>query len=283
MAVTSLVLGLLSFFCWIFTGLPAIILGIIALGQIDRSQGRLTGKGMAIAGITTGSISLLMIIPMMVALLLPAVQAAREAARRNVATNNMKVILIALQNYHDTRKAFPPAAAVEGEGAGLSWRVHILPFLDDDSNRLYEQFHLDEPWDSPHNLELAQQMPEVFKDPSGKIAPGKTSYLAVVGPGTAFGDGTKRLSLLTFRDGTSNTVMVVEADPEEAVEWTKPADWQYDPNDPTRGLGNLRPNGFMAGFADAHIEFIENGTPAEEIHAIMTRAGGEPRQDGPGF
>src|SRR5262245_60819279 len=83
MAITSFVLGIVSFFCSIVTGLPAIILGAIALGKIKRSQGQLTGDGFAIAGIVTGAVSSLMILPIMVALLLPAVQAAREAARRN--------------------------------------------------------------------------------------------------------------------------------------------------------------------------------------------------------
>src|SRR3990172_9577430 len=85
MAITSLVLGCSSFMCWIFTGLPAVILGAVALMKINRSGGQLKGEGLAIGGIVTGGVSTFLVLPIMVALLLPAVQAAREAARRNIA------------------------------------------------------------------------------------------------------------------------------------------------------------------------------------------------------
>jgi uncharacterized membrane protein len=269
MAITSLVLGISSFFCWIITGLPALILGIVSLVQINRSGGRLKGEGMAIAGIVTGSISTLFVLPIMIALLLPAVQAAREAARRNHSTNNMKQIMLGLLNHHDARRGFPPA----GGGQGLSWRVHILPFLEE--QELYEQFHLDEPWDSDHNKGLIARMPDVYKNPNDVVADGETTYLAVTGPGTAFEDGKASYQPRDFTDGTSRTIMIVEADADQSVIWTKPDDWQFDPNDPTQGLGSLRPGGFLAAFADAHLEFISNVTDDEVVKAMMTRAGGE--------
>ena len=81
-----------------------------------------------------------------VALLLPAVQAVREAARRNQSTNNMKQLGLSMHIYHDLKKRFPPAAISDKNGKPLlSWRVAILPYLDE--NELYKQFHLDEPWD----------------------------------------------------------------------------------------------------------------------------------------
>ncbi len=86
----------------------------------------------------------------LVALLLPAIQAAREAARRNQAVNSMKQIMLSMHNYADSHKVLPPHANYSGDGKPLlSWRVHILPYLEE--NELYHQFHLDEPWDSPHN------------------------------------------------------------------------------------------------------------------------------------
>jgi prepilin-type N-terminal cleavage/methylation domain-containing protein len=79
------------------------------------------------------------IIGVLVALLLPAIQAAREAARRSSCGNNLKQLGLALQNYHDARKTFPYAAVVSTSTAGLfnntpyqgpSWVVAILPFIE---------------------------------------------------------------------------------------------------------------------------------------------------------
>ena len=77
-------------------------------------------------------------------------------------------------------------------------------------------------------------------------------------------------------DGLSNTIILVEADPDLAVEWTKPEDWQFDPNDPAHGLGGLRPMGFLAAFGDGSVRFIPNSTSPQEVQAMMTAAGREP-------
>ena len=120
------------------------------------------------------------VIGILVALLLPAVQAAREAARRTQAMNNLKQQVLAMHNYHDAKKSFPAHAICDANGKPLlSWRVQILPYLEQQA--LYNEFHLDEPWDSDHNKPLIARMPVVYDDPSYNIAPGKTAYLAVVG------------------------------------------------------------------------------------------------------
>jgi len=107
------------------------------------------------------------IIGVLVALLLPAVQAAREAGRRNAAANELKQIAIAMHNYHDTNKHFPARTIRDAEGkALLSWRVAVLPYIDQID--LYNQFHLDEAWDSPHNKSLIGKMPSLFADPNPK-------------------------------------------------------------------------------------------------------------------
>ncbi len=271
MAITSLVLGVASFMCWIFTGLPAVVLGAISLRNIYRSNGQLKGEGLAIGGIVTGGITTFFILPVMIALLLPAVQAAREAARRSVSMNNMRQIMLAMHNFADRQGTFPPTGG--GAGPQLSWRVHLLPYLEQQA--LYEQFHLDEPWDSEHNLALLAKMPDVYKDPNARLPVGMTLYLAVTGPGTAFEDPAVGPSLREFLDGASNTIMLVEADADQAVEWTKPGDWQFDPSDPARGLGESRHFGFLAGFADGSVRFIGSDTNPDVLKAMMTRAGRE--------
>ena len=113
------------------------------------------------------------------------------------------------------------------------------------------------------------------KAAADKLPTGKTAFLLVTGSGTAFENGSATPSVRDFSDGTSNTIILVEADADEAVEWTKPDDWRFDPNDPTRGLGSLRPAGFLAGFADTHIDFITNDADPEVIKSLMTPAGRE--------
>ena len=100
-----------------------------------------------------------------------------------------------------------------------------LPFLDE--VRLYEQFHLDEPWDSPHNKSLIAKMPPMFVRPGLELEAGKTVFLGVAGRKGPFrelredGAGAR---IGQINDGTSNAVLVVECGEAAAEIWTKPAD-----------------------------------------------------------
>jgi len=217
----------------------------------------------------------------LVALLLPAVQAAREAARRTHSSNNLKQLGIAMHNYHDTFRSFP--AAYNSDAAGkplLSWRVHLLPFLEEQA--LYVRFRLDEPWDSPHNRELIAQMPALFQAPGSKAPPGKTNYLGVRGeemtfiapkPAETRPAGSR---LADFLDGTSNTMMIVEAGDALAVEWTRPADYEPDETQPLQGLVGLRPGGFQGAFADGSVRFIAGAIAPEMLMRYFTKADGLP-------
>jgi hypothetical protein len=217
----------------------------------------------------------------LVALLLPAVQAAREAARRAQTMNHLKQLGLAMHNFHDTFRAFPAAYSVDEDGKPLlSWRVHVLPFLEE--GRLYEEFRLDEPWDSPHNRQLIAQMPEVFKAPGSQAPPGKTNYLGVRGEDMAFiapkqAERTPRgSSLREFLDGTSNTVMIVEANDQSAVEWTRPVDFEPDANQPLEGLVGLRPGIFQALFADGSVRAISETIDPVTLMRLFTKADGHP-------
>jgi len=112
--------------------------------------------------------------PIAVALLLPAVQAARESARRMQGSNNLKQQLLAMHNFHDTHNGFPAAYSTNKDGKPLlSWRVHILPYIE--QQPLYNEFKLDEPWDSEHNKKLIAKMPQVFRSPNSTARPGMTT------------------------------------------------------------------------------------------------------------
>lgn len=206
----------------------------------------------------------------LVALLLPAVQAAREAARRNQSLNNMKQLILALLNYESAKGMFPPQAIYSADGKPLlSWRVAILPYLE--HKALYNRFHLDEPWDSEHNRPLVDLMPVVFQNPSQPLPPGKTTYLAVVGEKCLFDGTANGLSLRDITGGTAHTIAIVEANTELATDWTKPDDWSFNEKDPKAGLGRAHPGGNTVVFADGHTEFISTTIDPETLKRMFTR------------
>ena len=211
--------------------------------------------------------------PMMAAMLVPAVQAAREAARRTQCANNLKQIGLALLNYENANNAFPAAYSVDKNGKPLlSWRVAILPYLE--RSDLYEQFHLDEPWDSANNKKLIPLMPPIFRCPDSEAAPGKTTYLTVRGKDTVF-PGDKGIALQDITDGTSFTILVVDASDKLAVDWTKPDDFTPDAKDPVKGLSDHHPNGFNVIMADCSVHFLSESIDLKVLQNLFTRNDGQ--------
>lgn len=190
------------------------------------------------------------------------------------ASNDLKQIALAIQSYADKQDHLPPAAIADANGRLLlSWRVAILPYLGKEA--LYKQFHLNEPWDSMHNKRLLNQMPTVFGWPFDKRVPrGKTCILAPVGDKLAF-DGTRERTFAEFSDGLSNTILVVEAAPNRAVEWTRPLDLELDESNPSDGLFGHREGGVLAAFADGSVKFIPQTTSKDVLRALFTINGGE--------
>jgi len=150
-------------------------------------------------------------------------EAAGENARRHKVRNDLRMIALAMHNYHDMYKSFPPGATVDKNGKPLlSWRVHILPFLE--QNALYRKFKLDEPWDSEHNRKLVDQMPDIYAGFGSSLREGKTSILGFAGSGGLFPKPGETVRIHDVKDGTSNTIMCIAAPASQAVVWTKPDD-----------------------------------------------------------
>lgn len=222
-------------------------------------------------------------LPITMAMMLPAIQASRSAARRTQGANNLRQIGLAMHNFEATFNSLPAAYSIDDEGEPLlSWRVHLLPFLQEAA--LYDEFKLDEPWDSEHNRKLIERMPPVFAAVGSELEEGKTNYVAVRGDRAIFAvpnadqAGRTTPAGIGFRhilDGTSNTIAVVEASDERGVIWTKPDDLPYDERDPMAGLVGLYPEGFQALFTDGSVRFIPAHLAAEILNALFTRDGGE--------
>jgi hypothetical protein len=152
----------------------------------------------------------------------------RGAAQGQKHSNNLKQIALAFLLYADAHGGqLPPAVIYSKDGKPLySWRVELLPYIEE--QQLYNEFHKDEPWDSPHNKTLLARIPKAFTLP-GAPASNRTAYQVFVGPNTPWiGDGRNGPRMpASFPDGTSNTILVAEAMSE--VEWTKPADITLGP------------------------------------------------------
>jgi hypothetical protein len=197
-----------------------------------------------------------------------------NAIDRARCSNNLKQIGLALHNYHDVYSKFPAVASFDKNNKPLlSWRVHLLPYLDQEA--LYKEFRLDEPWDSEHNKKLVARMPAVFRCPVSRTAPGQTTYLAPVGKETMFSGENKPLRMADVFDGSSNTIFVVDADDKNAVPWTKPADLAYDSRKPWSGLIGHHGESCVALFVDGSVHVLTPKIPPERLHALFTRAGGE--------
>lgn len=196
-------------------------------------------------------------------------QIAKDRAK---SMNNLKQIGLAFHSYTDVNGQFPKNEVDDKGKPLLSWRVLMLPYLEEDA--LYKEFKLNEAWDSTHNKKLIEKMPKVFTPVRGKAGKGETFYRGFTGPSTIFEAG-KKLSFRDVTDGSSNTLLCVEA--EKPCPWTKPDDLPFDPKKdelPKVG-GTMFETGFNALMCDGSVRFIKKNIAKENLKSLITRDGGE--------
>ncbi|WP_232107187.1 DUF1559 domain-containing protein [Gimesia alba] len=200
----------------------------------------------------------------MVAAILPGILQAREAARRSASKNNIRRIMLAFHNYHLDHKHFPPAVVVGPDGkTPHSWRVELLPYLDQQA--LYDQYRMNEPWDSPHNRKIAKTVVPVFNNPNSEKST-NASYFVVTGPGTVFGNKTG-IKLSEILGGTSNTIAVFEA--KRDIPWTKPADIPFD-GKKVPEFGGFHQGGAHVGLCDGSVRFLSELTNKDFLKTLLT-------------
>jgi hypothetical protein len=180
--------------------------------------------------------------------------------------NNLMFLALATHNFAAANGSrFPAPAIRKSEKAVLSWRVAILPYLE--QSALYERFHLDEAWDSPHNALLLKEMPRVYRPVTNRETTAYTTYYQrLVGPRSLFGgDECARADINMF---ARPTLLIVEA--AVAVPWTKPEDLPYDDGKRSLTLGGPREDGSYASFADGSVRFLSREHSPETFRALIT-------------
>lgn len=227
-----------------------------------------------------------------VMLWLPSLNHGPESGRRSACKNNLKRIGLALHDYHAFYDSFPPAFIADKEGRPMhSWRVLILPQLG--QLPLYDLYRFDEPWDGPNNRRLGDQILEVYccpsedrprdparsQDPRWSNESTLTSYLAVIGPETAW-PGAMSTSPSDLRDGASATILVVEV-ANSGIHWMEPRDLHILQMAPSvqakegQGISSRHNGGAHALFGDGGVRFVSESLSREQVHGVLTRNGGE--------
>lgn len=206
-----------------------------------------------------------------------SMNAAQGQARQLSNLNNLKQIGLSVWNHHFEYKKYPVGEDEriqfkDGKPL-LSWRVHLLPFLDQQA--LYDEFHLDEPWDSEHNKTLLEKMPPFYVDQKNPLPSGMTNYLA---PGTESSilGGTSAVKQADVVDGMTNTILVMIVAPEKAVPWTKPADLSVDEDDPVGSLGEFPDGSISVLFGDGSVKPISLSIESDVLLHLFDKRDGNP-------
>lgn len=194
---------------------------------------------------------------------------AHEASLRIQSQKNLRQIALALHNYHDARRSFPPPVLYDKEtGTPYSWRVAVLPFLE--QSALYDLYRRDEPWDSEHNLKIAKTVVPVFTSPTEPTST-NAAYFALVGSETVFA-GKDGVEFQQIPDGMAQTLLVVEA--KRNIPWTKPEDIPYAKDRPLPRLGGFFAGGFHASFVDGSVRFFSDGIRPQTLRNLIEKADG---------
>lgn len=259
LAVWCFIFGLLSFLLPVVFSVRAIVLGMFAMAELKRTQDPRSGYGWATTGIACGWITLLCCGGCLGAgpLLEMLERRIKSHSPLSDTVHQSRNFVMALRDY-ETQHGSLPVIAPTGTAPGLSWRVHILPYIG--HGELYNQFHLNEPWSSPHNQLLIPKMPNEFQryDSNLPQQSGRTCFQLVIGPGSMFDPVNGRPSLTP---PNKTTVLVVITDDAHAVTWTAPQD--YNRSLAPVGLWTRRFGGTVVAHSDGGANTRDVKSPAD--------------------
>lgn len=237
------------------------------------------------------------IIGILIALLLPAVQAAREAGRRAHCLNNLRQMGIGLHNYHDALRSFPPGGieprSIVPGGKQFAWSAMLLPYVEQES--LYETIDFGKPFSDPVNAQAAATVVAIYICPTvprtSKLHSGRgaTDYGGIYGErittpnnppkGVMLYDRVIRIH--EIRDGTSNTIAISEDTKFNDMQWINGLnvfDQAFAINKAPSFENDIRsdhPGGAQALLCDGSARFLPENMDLETLAAICTRDGSE--------
>lgn len=201
-----------------------------------------------------------------------------ERGRQRHIAERMSQIADAMVEFAERNGALPAPASVDASGRPLlSWRVQILPFVGEQA--LYEQFTLDEPWDSEHNRALIARMPDVFKTPGKDAGAGVTSFLMPTGPETIFVNNTG--PALSDLGAKPEETIILVLSPSEEVEWTKPADHAFAAQSSVPSLSLNSRLDLVAGFANGKARVVEALNEGQRLLPMFAGRAIPPEQPAP--
>ena len=240
-----------------------------------------------------GSVGSTAVVPIMAALLLPAVQQAREAARRTQSKNNLRQLALGMHNYHDAYGAFP-AGTVKNERLApeerLGWAVSILPFIE--ALNAYRRVDMKAGWNDQDDV-VSQLTLSVYRNPSmprDESPAGDLDYLGVAGigpnaaslknhdPNAGIFGYNRRTRIRDITDGTSHTMMIadsVKPNPYTQGHLTIRGFSEKPYINGPDGIGSSHSGGMQAAFADGSVRFISESIDPTVLEALATKAGGE--------
>jgi len=208
------------------------------------------------------------------ALLLPAMDAAREATRRRQCAERMQRVALAMLLYESDRGTLPPACTVDADGNPLhSWRVVLLPYLGQQT--LYDKIRLDEPWNSEHNRSFHSEAVAFYQCPSAELSPGQTTYSVVVGPEMPL-EGAEGKKLAAFGPKSAAMILVVER--------TQPVCWMDPTQDVPQGVADVgidkkqrrggeiaspHPGGAIFGLRNAGCNFLSQDIDLDVFKGLL--------------
>jgi len=206
----------------------------------------------------------------------PAIDKARRAAEIVRQQNDLRQIGLALHNYHDAIGQFPPSREQpawfdEEGGPKLTWRVHILPYLEE--SELYNMIELKESADSEQNKPLLAATPKPFVGRLGDSAGGKTPFVRLSGPDTMY--PMKKLGFAGVLDGLANTIMVVNLPAGKEISWLKTTDLPFDPDKPLEGIWPIPEEGLQVLLGDGSTRIVSPDVDPGVFKALITPAGFE--------